>query len=195
MPIAVIAGLATTASTSTAKLVDAEDALVDVTAHRGLSPKRSAALRKCEILLIRKRGGHFSSKELCKAVNLCERAIERLFRDAYGTNPRRWHLEYRLRRARQDLLAQPNLSITVVAATWGFSELGRFSVRYRRQFGERPLETVRRASGLSSRATRGRSNKVADSCESLGGVLQPMWSTRRTHVLFQSPTDAQETTA
>jgi AraC-like DNA-binding protein len=54
----------------------------------------------------------------------------------------------RLRRARDQLLtAAPGCSVTLVASKWGFVNLGRFSADYRRQFGENPSDTLRRARG------------------------------------------------
>lgn len=145
MSIAVVARRAEYASVSVDQSADAWPASGVATTRRSLSLKRSAALRMCEIHLTRERGSRFSSRLLCRAVNLCERAIEKLFRDAYATTPRRWHLEHRLLGARQELLENPNVNVTMIAATWGFLELGRFSAQYRRQFGERPNETLHRA--------------------------------------------------
>ena len=44
------------------------------------------------------------------------------------------------RRATRCRRAQPEESITEIAMAWGFSHMGRFSVEYRRRFGERPSE-------------------------------------------------------
>jgi transcriptional regulator GlxA family with amidase domain len=47
--------------------------------------------------------------------------------------------------------AQPGESVATIAMSWGFSHLGRFSVEYRRRFGESPSNTLeRRHSFLSS---------------------------------------------
>ena len=40
--------------------------------------------------------------------------------------------------------AEPEESVGDIAAKWGFSHMGRFSVEYRRRFGETPSETLRR---------------------------------------------------
>ncbi|MFV2073945.1 MAG: helix-turn-helix domain-containing protein, partial [Thermoanaerobaculales bacterium] len=40
---------------------------------------------------------------------------------------------------------QPTL-VTDVANSWGFWHMGQFAADYRRQFGELPSETLRRAS-------------------------------------------------
>jgi AraC-like DNA-binding protein len=50
-------------------------------------------------------------------------------------------------------------TVTAIAVEHGFGELGRFSVRYRKLFGEMPSETLRRASDepwqIPMGATRG----------------------------------------
>ena len=40
--------------------------------------------------------------------------------------------------------AEPKESVTEIAMTWGFSHMGRFSVEYRRRFGEIPSDSLRR---------------------------------------------------
>jgi AraC-like DNA-binding protein len=40
--------------------------------------------------------------------------------------------------------ADPEENITGIAARWGFGHFGRFSVEYRRLFGESPSATLRR---------------------------------------------------
>jgi AraC-like DNA-binding protein len=51
-----------------------------------------------------------------------------------------------LNRARQALLASDSEEdkVTAIAAKLGFTELGRFAVRYRELFGESPSETLHR---------------------------------------------------
>ena len=53
----------------------------------------------------------------------------------------------RLSRARRALLSARGRSVTVskIATRLGFFELGRFSVEYRKLFGESPSETLRKA--------------------------------------------------
>ncbi|MBM4480658.1 helix-turn-helix domain-containing protein [Rhodococcus hoagii] len=47
---------------------------------------------------------------------------------------------------RDDLLHpdSPDVTVTDVAASWGFYNLGRFSSLYREVYGESPSETLRR---------------------------------------------------
>jgi AraC family ethanolamine operon transcriptional activator len=49
-----------------------------------------------------------------------------------------------MHRVRSDLLvAEPGATrVKRVAAQWGFTEMGRFAVEYKRLFGESPSETL-----------------------------------------------------
>ena len=73
------------------------------------------------------------------------RTLETHFKAFLGTSPLGWVRRARLMRARQQLLsAGPDSSITDVALSSGFSQLGRFSAEYRSSFGELPSATLRR---------------------------------------------------
>ena len=54
--------------------------------------------------------------------------------------------ELRLENAQRELLtADPdNETVTQIALRYGFADLGRFAIRYRTAFGEKPSETLRR---------------------------------------------------
>lgn len=122
-------------------------------------PRREFLLGRAEAFLLRHLTTRFCSRDLCAAVNLSERAVQKLFHEEYGLTPRRWHQLHRMQRARADLLHGDSRDITQVASAWGFSELGRFSVQYRELFGERPSETLRRRRE-SVRAWRGLSRRT-----------------------------------
>jgi transcriptional regulator GlxA family with amidase domain len=47
----------------------------------------------------------------------------------------------RLKLAREKLSTEPNLTVTEVATSCGFSHLGRFSIEYASAFGEKPSMT------------------------------------------------------
>jgi AraC-like DNA-binding protein len=60
----------------------------------------------------------------------------------------------RLRQVREALLAaDPEANVTTIASNAGFTHLSRFSIEYRRRFGEKPSETLksRRRGRLPSR--------------------------------------------
>jgi AraC-like DNA-binding protein len=51
----------------------------------------------------------------------------------------------------QILAASPGETVTNAALDWGFTHLGRFAALYRREFGESPSETLRRARSSQGR--------------------------------------------
>lgn len=73
------------------------------------------------------------------------RHLYRAFRAEVGMSPARYLKRYRMTQARLDLLgADPaETTVTDVAVSWGFWELGRFAVEYRHLFGEMPSQTLR----------------------------------------------------
>jgi len=83
---------------------------------------------------------------LCAVAGVSARTLEYGFREHLGMTPVRYARLVRLNGARRDLLrASPQTTtVTDVALGWGFSEFGRFAGEYRRFFGERPSETLRR---------------------------------------------------
>lgn len=74
------------------------------------------------------------------------------FRAVYGCPPRRFFHDERLRAVRAELRrATPGQTVTQIAMSHGFVELGRLAAHYRAAFGEPPSTTLRRA--LMPRAT------------------------------------------
>jgi len=84
---------------------------------------------------------------LAAALRVSPRTLHNAFVSATGLAPCQYFLKRRLNQAREALLAaQPGESlVTSIAMDLGFTELGRFSVRYRQLFGESPVETLRRS--------------------------------------------------
>jgi AraC-like DNA-binding protein len=76
-------------------------------------------------------------------------------------SPAKYLKRYRMTQARLDLLGADPVSATVtqIATSWGFWELGRFAGEYRRLFEESPSETLqtfaRDAAPLRSRVGAG----------------------------------------
>lgn len=86
-------------------------------------------------------------KELADDAGVSVRALQKSFHDLMGCSPMAYLREIRLNRARKELAnADPaaGASVTEIALDWGFTHLGRFSVEYRRRFGESPSQTLRR---------------------------------------------------
>jgi AraC-like DNA-binding protein/Tfp pilus assembly protein PilF len=79
------------------------------------------------------------------------RTLERRFRMYLGTTPLGWARRVRLARARQALLtAGREDTVTNVALSNGFDQLGRFAAEYRRAFGELPSRTMQRSRSAPS---------------------------------------------
>jgi AraC family ethanolamine operon transcriptional activator len=73
-----------------------------------------------------------------------ERTLEYAFREQVGMPPARYLRLRRLNGARRELrAAAPGTErVRDVAMRWGFWQLGRFAVEYRRLFAERPSDTL-----------------------------------------------------
>ncbi|MDI9849895.1 AraC family transcriptional regulator [Rhodoblastus sp. 17X3] len=82
---------------------------------------------------------------LTSAANVSARSLFSTFRSARGYSPMEFVKRVRLGRAWQKLShPDANTSVSTVAFECGFGNPGHFAVDYRRQFGERPSETLRR---------------------------------------------------
>ena len=92
--------------------------------------------------------------DLCVLVGVSARLLRQCCQEALGMSPHRFLVLRRLQLARRALMRNGarSTSVTAVATEFGFWELGRFAVMYRRAFGESPSVTLRRfraASGCS----------------------------------------------
>lgn len=89
------------------------------------------------------------------------------FREVHGCSPRRFLYDLRLHAVRAELRgAKPGLTVTHVATSHGFIELGRFAARYRAAFGENPSATLQRT--LMRHAAKGTGGQK-DGTSSAGG--------------------------
>jgi transcriptional regulator GlxA family with amidase domain len=85
--------------------------------------------------------------DLSRMVGVSERTLRAAFHDVIGISPKRYAITLRLRAARTALSnADPHTTtVTDIATTFGFYELGRFAGRYRHTCGEVPSRTLRQA--------------------------------------------------
>jgi AraC-like DNA-binding protein len=85
---------------------------------------------------------------LCRSLEVSERTLRKAFHMVRGLPPCRQLRMLRLSRARSALLSADCglTTVTEIATCFGFVELGRFSVEYRKVFGESPSQTLCRAS-------------------------------------------------
>jgi AraC family ethanolamine operon transcriptional activator len=84
--------------------------------------------------------------DLCRALRLSRRTLQRAFTETLGMGPARYLTIRRLTAVRKALQRGDPAATTVTdtASKYGFWELGRFAKDYRRMFGERPSETLTR---------------------------------------------------
>lgn len=101
---------------------------------------------------------------LCRVLAVSERTLRKSFRQVHGVTPSRHLRMSRLSQARQALMSADCGSVTVteIAISFGFVELGRFSVEYRKVYGESPSETL-------YRATDAEQSMVVVHCTTLAG--------------------------
>jgi transcriptional regulator GlxA family with amidase domain len=92
--------------------------------------------------------------ELSRMLGVSERTLRAAFHDVLGLSPKQYVIGQRLHAAHDALAAADPHSTTVtdVATTFGFFELGRFAGRYRSAFGEVPSETLRHVTESSQAA-------------------------------------------
>ncbi|WP_310881709.1 helix-turn-helix domain-containing protein [Bradyrhizobium brasilense] len=95
---------------------------------------------------------------ICHQLSVSQRTLRKAFRSVYGQSPCRRIRVLRLNQARQALLAVngETAKVTEIAICFGFFELGRFSVEYRKLFGESPSQTLRAAGRDSEMSHDGR---------------------------------------
>lgn len=130
-----------------------EDLLRDLLAARadaepGPSRARTMSARRvrhAEELLRQRADEPLSIAALANEIGVGLRSLQLSFREVHGLAPREFLGRVRLQRARERLLAaDPSDQVTSIALDCGFTHLGRFAEAYRRAFGERPSETLRR---------------------------------------------------
>lgn len=86
-------------------------------------------------------------EDLTALAGVSARTLFAGFKRFRGVSPMRYLREVRLKRVRRDLEgARGAETVTDIAMKWGFSQLGRFAVEYRKEFGESPSDTLKRAS-------------------------------------------------
>ena len=96
--------------------------------------------------VMRARPAHaWTAAELAAASSTSVRSLQEQFRRSLGTSPMRYLRDLRLEQVHKDLVAaEPGaVTVTEVAARWGFVHPGRFAAAYRQRFAELPSDTIR----------------------------------------------------
>jgi AraC-like DNA-binding protein len=87
----------------------------------------------------------WSVTDLASAAAVSARTLQRQFRVFLGKTPGGALREIRFEHARRELLhGQLGTKVTDVALRCGFAHCGRFSIEYRRRYGEMPSQTLKR---------------------------------------------------
>jgi len=94
--------------------------------------------------------------EICTTIGVGERTLREHCLDQLRMPPHRYLWLRRLYLARRALALGDarSTTVTMIANDYGFGEIGRFGVAYRRQFGEAPSATLRRAPDLPEAVRR-----------------------------------------
>src|SRR6266704_1694087 len=99
-------------------------------------------------------GRDWSVTELADVAGVSSRTLQRQFRVFLGKAPRTTLRDVRFEAARRELLqGLPGAKVTDVALRCGFPHGGRFSVEYRRRYGETPSQTLKRQAVFVSALT------------------------------------------
>ncbi|MFZ5691671.1 MAG: helix-turn-helix domain-containing protein [Pseudomonadota bacterium] len=89
-------------------------------------------------------------EQLATVAGVRPRTIEVHFKTHLGVTPLGWVRKTRLARVRQQLMtADEDASVTQIANSYGFAELGRFAAHYRKEFCELPSDTLKAARSRS----------------------------------------------
>ena len=105
----------------------------------------AAGLRRAEEYLMSNVGNAVCLADVCRETKVSVRTLSRSFASAHGLGPMGFLKQRRLEAANRALLAADpsETNVTDVALRYGFYQLGRFAVEYRRAFNEPPSQTLR----------------------------------------------------
>jgi AraC-like DNA-binding protein len=125
-------------------------AAVETSSRRG--GRASRLVQRAEALALASVDEPPHVSALCSIIGVSERTLRKAFHRVHGTPPCRHLRMLRLSNARRALLSADGAlaKVTEIAMSFGFAELGRFSVEYKKAFGESPSQTLYR----TPRATR-----------------------------------------
>ncbi|WP_409186756.1 AraC family transcriptional regulator [Amycolatopsis sp. VS8301801F10] len=82
----------------------------------------------------------WTAAEMAAVAGTTVRRLQESFREWVGCTPTEHLVGVRLQHARADLEAHPELSVSEIAARWGFSSASRFAAAFRRRYGVSPSQ-------------------------------------------------------
>ncbi|HSW07311.1 helix-turn-helix domain-containing protein [Aquabacterium sp.] len=129
-------------------------AKVDISGLKSSTARKRVVDRACEAMLSQPDQPP-TILQVCSHIGASPRKLEYCFRDVLGISPVKYLRAVRLNGVRRGLKRSAGSGVCVqdMAAHWGFWHLGDFSADYKRQFGELPSETLRRARDEQSAPT------------------------------------------
>jgi AraC family transcriptional regulator, ethanolamine operon transcriptional activator len=128
--------------------IEALPEVVDTSELPTAAARKRLVDRACELML----GAPdepLSMLEVCRRVGASRRKLNYCFQDVLGSSPVKYLRAVRLNGVRRELRGGAH-PVQDVAARWGFWHLGQFSLDYKRQFGELPSTTLKRARGSAA---------------------------------------------
>jgi AraC family ethanolamine operon transcriptional activator len=123
--------------------------LLNDTSQKHSTPKkRYIACRKAVIHAMKMRAP-IPVADLAAVAGVSQRILELGFQEALGMSPQKFLRWNRLNQLHRDLKHARAVStkVTDICNHWGFHELGRTAVEYKRVFGESPSVTLRKETG------------------------------------------------
>ena len=109
------------------------------------SGRTSRAIVRRALETIGRSGNYSRIPAIAADANVSQRTLERAFLAELGVTPISYIKHHKMKIAHRNLVNAEHgeRSVSEIAAEAGISELGRFSVEYKRLFGESPNETLR----------------------------------------------------
>ena len=125
--------------------------VADLSAAESAAPAGPAApaepdtLRRAVTFIEDNAALELTAADVARAASVSVRALQLAFRRHLDTTPMAYLRQVRLARARCELEAAREESVTVtsVASRWGFGNPGRFAAQFRDAFGASPSEVLR----------------------------------------------------
>ena len=114
-----------------------------------LSPSSRQVVERVDAWIRANVAQPMSLDELRTVAGVSARTLQKACLARWGQNPMELIASRRLERARSLLSSGQAPTVTTAALRSGFSHLGRFSVVYKRTFGEAPSETLARNSAVT----------------------------------------------
>jgi len=124
---------------------------LDTRDRRDSARLRLPVMRRFEQMLEEHPDGPLHVMDICAGIGVTERTLRLHCQEQLGMAPHLYLWLRRMNLVRRALaFAEPTANtVTTIANDYGFPELGRFAVSYRKLFGESPSVTLRRPPGSS----------------------------------------------